>query len=201
MKLNKSLWVACISAFSLMMAFASSASATTLETNGVKQTGEVEIRKSLKAGTSATLKATDGTFLNTMTVTNITAKTSTSRTGLTVSGPVSSLSFSGATHEKIVVDANGSLSIEWIKGTTNGTVRSSGLKMTMPVTIFGSVVTATCTTENTDMGTLTGVASGSATLDMNAVLNCGSIVPSAKLEGTYVSTTSAGGSHAIGVVE
>jgi hypothetical protein len=109
------------------------------------------------------------------------------------------LSFGSCTHEKVVVDSNGTLSVENISGTTNGTVRSSGMKVTLPVTIFGSVVTATCTTENTDIGTLKGVASGSATLEVNAVINCGSFAPSMKWEDVYVATTSTGPSHAIGV--
>ena len=45
--------------------------------------------------------------------------------------------------------------------------------------------TLTCTTSNTDIGTLTGVKEGNATMDINAVLNCGAFLPSAKWEGTY----------------
>jgi hypothetical protein len=197
MKLSKMFGLLAVAALALM-AFASTASATTtLETNGVKQTSVIELNSSLSG--SAVLKDTSGAFANTCTSSSVIGKDSTSTTGATVSGPISTLSFSNCTHSPVVVDAAGTLSVENISGTTNGTLRSSGAKVTTPVTIFGSVVTATCTTENTDIGTLKGVASGSATIEINAVLNCGSFLPSAKWEGKYVTTTSTGGAHAIGV--
>jgi hypothetical protein len=68
------------------------------------------------------------------------------------------------------------------------------------VTIFGSIVTTTRTTNETDIGTLTGKASGTAVIDITAVLNCGSILPTVRWVGTYNLTTSAGAGHAIGVV-
>jgi hypothetical protein len=171
----------------------STASATTLETNGLKKSAAVTMKATLVGST--TLKDTSNAFANTCTASTLEA-TTTVFTGASVSGPVSTLSFSKCTHELVVVDAAGSISIDWIKGTTNGTVRSSGAKWTMPMTIFGSVVTMTCTTSNTDIGTVTGTASGSSTIDLNGILGCGSFLPSAKWEGTYVIT-----GHALGVVE
>jgi hypothetical protein len=203
MKLSKILGVAAVAALALM-AFASTASATTLETNGVKQSGAVTIEASLTAGTSAVLKDTSGAFANTCTTSKVEGTTSVF-TGTTVSGPISTLSFTNCTHEKVEVIKAGSLSIESITGTTNGTVRSSGAEVKVPVTIFGGIVTATCTTNNTDIGTLTGTASHAvgAEMDINAVLNCGSFLPSAKWEGKYILTTpgtTTGTRHAIGVV-
>jgi hypothetical protein len=91
----------------------------------------------------------------------------------------------------------GTLSVERIGTTTNGTVRSTGADVTVQVTVFGGTVPVTCTTNNTDIGTLTGVGTGgTARRDIKAVLNCGSFTPSAIWEGTYTIT----GGHAIGVV-
>jgi hypothetical protein len=179
------------------LAFAGPASATTLETNGVKQTSAVSLSASLLSGTSTLLKDTAGSLLNTCTVSTATGKSSTTMTGTTVSGPVSTLAFTSCTHEKVIVDKAGTLSIEWIKGTTNGTLRSTGAEVTVPVTLFGSTPTVTCFTSNTDIGTLTGVGTGTAVADIRAVLNCGMFIPSAIWEGTYVIT----GGHSIGVVE
>jgi hypothetical protein len=109
-----------------------------------------------------------------------------------VGGPISTLSFSKCTHEGVVVDKPGTLSVEWINGTTNGTVCSSGAEVTVPVTIFGSIATATCTTNITDLGTFTDVASGHAAMDVNGVLNCGSFLPSAPWTATYSVTSPEG---------
>jgi uncharacterized protein (DUF2141 family) len=187
MKFTKILGLVAMAALALM-AFASTASATTLYTNGVKQTGAVTIHATLEG--SAVLKDTSNTFANTCTESTVEG-TTTSFTGTTVGGPINTLTFSKCTHEKVVVDEAGSLTVERIGTTDNGTVRSTGAKVTVPVTILGSVVTATCTTSNTDIGTLTGsttttyTAPGQSDMDINAVLNCGSILPSAKWEGTY----------------
>ena len=40
-------------------------------------------------------------------------------------------------------------------------------------------------TSNTDIGVLTGTASGTSVIHVNALLNCGAFLPSAKWEGTY----------------
>jgi hypothetical protein len=186
MKFTKILGLAAMAALALM-AFASTASATTLYTNGVKQTGAVSISGSLSG--SATLKDTSGTFANTCTESSVSGSTTTF-TGTSVSGPISSLSFSKCTHEKVEVVKTGSLSVTLIGSGPNGTVRSTGAEVKVPVTILGSVVKATCTTNETDIGTLTGseaayTAPGQSDMDINAVLNCGSFLPSAKWEGTY----------------
>jgi hypothetical protein len=43
----------------------------------------------------------------------------------------------------------------------------------------------------TDVGTLTGVKEGTATMDINAILNCGFFLPSAKWQATYTVTNPA----------
>jgi hypothetical protein len=181
MNFTKTLGVLAVAATALM-AFAGTASATTLSTNGVPQSGAVTLEMSLSGST--TLKDTSGSFANTCTAMTIKG-TTTVFTGTTVSGPISTLAISKCTHEPVIVHQNGSFSIERIGTTTNGTLRLSGAIVTYPVTIFGSTVTATCTTSNTAVGTLTGRSSGTSTVDMNAVVNCGSFLPSAQWQGTW----------------
>jgi len=182
MKHLKMLVVIAIAATALMAIGATTASATTLENNGVKQTGAVEFPISLEG--SLKIERTDHTFANTCTVSNVVGKT-TVFTGTAVSGPISTLTFSTCTTEKVVVDAAGNLSIENISGTTNGTVKSSGAKVTVP-SPFGAL---TCETgSGNDIGTFTGKASGSGTMDIKAVLNCGFLAPSAIWEGSYTVT-------------
>jgi hypothetical protein len=194
MNLSKILTLVAVGALALM-AFAGTASATTLETNGVKQSGSVTLQATLKGST--TLSSTAGAFANTCLASTVKGATSTT-TGATVSGNVSSLSFSNCVpHGPPVVNSAGSLSVERIGETTNGTVRSTGANVTVPVTVFGSIVEVTCTTNNTDIGTLIGTASGTSSthITINAVLSCSGLLPTAKWTGTYVIT-----GHAIGVV-
>jgi hypothetical protein len=182
MKLSKILGVAAVAAMALM-AFASTASATTIYTNGVKQTGSVTIHATHTAADGTLiLSATGGGFANTCTESTIHGST-TSFTGTTVGGPIGTLSFGGCT-EPVSVDAAGSLTVETIGAGPNGTVRSSGAKVTTG-SPFGNL---TCTTNNTDVGTLTGTTSGTSSIDVNAVLNCGFFLPSAKWEGLYTIT-------------
>jgi hypothetical protein len=195
MKLKKILGLAAVAALALM-ALASTASAATLETSGVKQTGAVSIH--LTNVGSITVHSTSNVLQNTCNNSTI-AQTTTVSTG-TPSGPVSTLSFSKCTHETVVVDSKGSLSVTRIGETTNGTVFSTGADVTMPVPNgFGGTVTVTCTTNNTDIGTLNGSATA-ATMTINAVLSCSGILPTVKLTGVYQTTTSGGAKHGIGVV-
>ena len=196
MKFTKILGLVAVAALALM-ALASTASAATLETSGVKQTGAVAINASLTG--SATLSSTAGAFQNTCGASTVSG-TTTVFTG-TPSGPVSTLSFSKCTHETVVVDSKGSLSVTRIGETTNGTVFSTGADVTVPVPNgFGGTVTVTCTTNNTDIGTLNGSATA-ATMTINAVLSCSGILPTAKWTGTYALKKNGGKeNHGIGVV-
>jgi hypothetical protein len=188
MKHLKMLSLAAFAAMVLMAIGAGTASATTLEVKGVKQTGAVETKFSLEAGASLKLVKTDGTFVFTCTESSIAGKTSTF-TGTAVSGPISSFTFLKCTSEPIVFDKAGSLSVESITGTTNGTVKWSGGELTLP-TPFGTI---NCKSgEGTDMGTLTGKATGQATWDLKAVMNCGILAPSVIWEGAYVATSPEG---------
>jgi hypothetical protein len=173
----------------MSLAGASTASATALEVKQAAKNEPVTISASLAS--SSTLESTSGVISNTCSTSTVGGTTSVF-SGTTVSGPVSTLSFGGCLHEKVVVSKMGSLSVERIGATTNGTVRSSGAEVTVPVTIFGSVVTTTCTTSETDLGTLAGVASGNATITLSAILDCGGVLPSAKWTGTYTVTSPEG---------
>jgi hypothetical protein len=187
MKFTKILGVAAAMALALM-AFAGTASATTLATKGVAENGKVTISASLKSGTSALLADTNNFFANTCLASTVAGNT-TVFTG-TPSGPITSLTFSKCTEEPVVVDTTGSLSVTQIAGTTNGTVRSIGAKVTSP-SPFGALTCTTAASPGTDIGTLTGVKEGTATMDINAVLNCGFFLPSAKWTGTYTVTSPA----------
>ena len=187
MKITKMFGLLAVAALALM-AFASTASATTLETNGVANTKDVTIEASAEG--SIKLEKTDGTFANTCTVSKVVGSDSTRTTGTTVEGPITSLTFESCKTEKVVVDAPGTLSVENISGTTNGTVRSSGAKVTVP-SPFGAL---TCVTgEGVDIGTFTGKSSGSGTMDIKAVLNCGFLAPSSIWEGAYTVTSGPNG--------
>jgi hypothetical protein len=148
---------------------------------------------SLKSGSSLTLKTTSGSTDNTCTGSEL-ATTIESPGGEAShpSGKVSTLAFSGCTYST-TVHAKGSLEVKHIAGTTNGTVTSSGMEVTSYSALFGSYINCKTST-GIDIGTLTGVNNegGHATLDINAVINCGFFVPSAMLTGTYTITTPTG---------
>jgi len=183
MKLTKILGLAAVTAMALM-AFASTASATTLATNGVTQTGAVTLEASLTTGTTELLSDTTGALADTCTSSKVEGTTSVF-TGTTVSGPLSTLSFNSCTFESTTVHKAGSISVERIGTTENGTVRSTGAEVTEPTGLFGTV---NCKTSGTDIGTLTGSSTGTAEIDINAVINCGFFLPSARWQATYVLT-------------
>jgi hypothetical protein len=208
MKYLKMLGLAALAAMALMAVTAGSASATTLETAGVTQNKSVAISASLTAGTTLVLKNTSGTSENTCTKATLSGSTTSSTTagktthnsytGEQLTGPITALQFGedakgkGCTHEVIVHKA-GTLHIKHIAGTTNGTLTSSGAEVTSFSTAFGTFLTCK-TGEGTTLGTLTGTGDHTkhATVTVNAVLNCGFVVPSAKWEGSYTVTSPTG---------
>src|SRR3954453_18974209 len=120
MKLTKILGVVAVAAMALM-AFASTASATTIESNGVAKNEAITIHATLEAGKSALLSATGGGFANTCTTSTVEG-TTTTFTGAKIGGPINVLTFEMCNEEPVVVDAPGSLEVENIAGTTNGTL-------------------------------------------------------------------------------
>lgn len=201
MKYLKMLGIAAVAAMSFM-AFAASASATTLEIGGVTQNGAVTLTASLESNTTVVLARTDGTLANTCTGSHVHGETSVF-TGTYVTGPLTGhtahqkstgqlptdgLSFSGCTRPVTVHDP-GTLYIDHESGTTSGTVFSEDADVTVS-TVFGTV---RCQTgAGTHIGTMTGVASGHATMKVDAVLNCGFLLPSATWKGSYEITSPTG---------
>ncbi|HET8813387.1 MAG TPA: hypothetical protein VFM51_00340 [Solirubrobacterales bacterium] len=160
---------------------------TTLEVSGEAKNEQVTITASLSSSSSSSLKDTDGFSQNTCTASHVHASTQSPYTGSSVTGPISTLSFSSCTRLVTAHDP-GKLEITRTSN-TNGMVASEEAEVTVRVPLIGYV---TCDTEGTtNIGTLTGTASGHATMDINAVLNCGSI-PSAKWEATYTVTSPTG---------
>jgi hypothetical protein len=157
-----------------LMAFAGTASATTLEKGGVTQSGSIAIEATLKSGTSALLTDTFGFFGNTCTNSTVAGSTST-KTGPAVEGPISTLSWGSAAtpckEGNPTVHSKGGLAVERIGTTTNGTVESWLAEVTVPSAL--GLLTCTTSVFGTDLGTLTGVKAGNATMDVNAVLACG----------------------------
>jgi hypothetical protein len=173
----------CVMAMGLA---ASSASATTLEENGVTTNSSVKVTASLKPGTVWNVKDTAGFSKNTCSGSHLDGATSSPFTGSSVTGNVMTWTVASCTRP-VTVHSPGALEFTWTKE-TQGTVASEGT-----VATWGSPIgTISCQTgETTQLGTLTGVAAGTATIDLNAVVNCG-IIPSAKWEGTFTITSPAG---------
>lgn len=86
--------------------------------------------------------------------------------GETVHGPISSLGFTGCGSDTVTVLANGSLSIAAISGTSNGSLTSTGTR----VTVVHLGVHCIYETSSTKIGTVTGSTStgSNATFDVSA---------------------------------
>jgi hypothetical protein len=176
MKYLKMLGLAAVAAMALM-AFvgASSASATVLckvpgtgtTTGTTCPAGEAygagqEIHAVLVSGTKAKL----ATSFKTIECEESTVKGETNaEEAEPLTGPEGTLTFGKCNCEVIVAKA-GTLSITWISGTHNGTLKSTGSETTVNCsTIFGNVH-CIYVTNNTDIGTLTG--GNPAKVDANA---------------------------------
>jgi hypothetical protein len=189
MKHLKILGLAAVAAMASTALAASSASATTLEVGGVTQNSAVTFTMSMGTGTSTVLARTDGSLANTCSTSTAHVTTSIV-TGGRVTGPLSSFTFESCTRP-LTTHKPGKLYIEHEAGTTNGTVFSEETQVTMG-TPFGTV---NCQTgAGTDIGTLTGATtaqnpSAHAKLDVNAVTNCGFLLPSALWVGSYTVTS------------
>lgn len=175
----------------VMAAFVSgSASATTLEVGGVTQNQAVAGSASIAAGNTVVLSRTDGTLANTCTASTVQGTSSSPFTGTKVTGAVSALSFSGCSAGNPTVHKAGQGYVEHESGTTNGNGFSENAEVTVPTSLG---FTVSCTTgAGTKVNTVTGVAAGNATVHVNAVLNCGFLLPSASLKGTYTVTSPTG---------
>lgn len=167
---------------------ASTASATTLEIGGATQNKSVHFTFSLVSGSSTIAKDTNNLTIDTCKTSTITGQTETPFTGPTVTATAITTTFSGCSHKTIVI-SQGKFHFAWLFG-TNGAVASSGAEWTIESTIFGiSCIAKTGT--GTTIGTITGVASGKATIDINGVIPmgaCGDV----NMTGTYTVTSPEG---------
>jgi hypothetical protein len=178
----KMISLAAIAAVAITALIAGNASATTLEIGGVVQSGAVMIQAESTAPT--VIADTGGFAFNTCSKSSFSGTTSVF-SGAKVTGSLSELSFTTCTKSPVNVDNKGGLYIEWESGTTSGTVFAENTQWTIPMS---SGFTLTCSTgSGTTLGTLDGVKSTSehATLTVNAILNCGFLLPSATWKGTY----------------
>jgi hypothetical protein len=169
---------------------AGSASATTLEVDGSTTNARVDISASLKAGTSHPMTSTSGsTLFNTCTGLTMAGFTQSPYTGTTATVSLTTLTFTGC-YNNVTVHKMGTLHIEQIAGTTNGTLRSSGAEVTTYSALFGTYLNCK-TGAGTHFGTLTGAgADEHATWHFTAALNCG--ITSALWKGTYIVTSPTG---------
>jgi hypothetical protein len=171
------------------MAFsAGSASATTFEVGGVTKNSALTLSLSLAPGTSSLTELTDGTPLNTCTGSNIHMETVSPFTGTLVTAVVGSMSFSPC-DRPVTVHRTGQFYVERIAGTTNGYLYWENGEVTEG-SPFGTLNCKSGT--GTKLGTVTGVAAGSATVDVKAVVNCGFLAPSVLWTATYVVTSPSG---------
>ncbi|HEX6780964.1 MAG TPA: hypothetical protein VF125_02920 [Solirubrobacterales bacterium] len=187
MKFSKMLGLAAlaVAAFTALAAVGT-ASATTVEVGGVGQNKSVAFTISLKSGTSTVFKDTTGNVADTCTGSETNGSTVAPFTNVNgVNATVIEYFFNGCTSGKTQVLKGGTLSFEWTKN-TEGLLRSSEAEITVYDNMFGA--TAVCKTGTTIIGTVTGVATGQATLHVNTVLACG-FLGTAKWEGTYSFTS------------
>lgn len=191
MSLVKKTVLVALSAMALTGLVDATASATTLEIGGVALNQAIEFEASLEPETSSIWQATNGTLLQKCAKSPMLGKTETKFTipgAAAITGKLTSLTFEGCTQGG-EVPAPGGFSIEWV-GKTTGTVRSSGTEVKFKESLG---FTLTCTTPaNTDIGLLTGVKEGNATLEINVVLNCGFFQPSVRWLAAYTVTSPKG---------
>jgi hypothetical protein len=160
---------------------AGTASATTLSVGGVKQNKAVSFTSSLASGTSMILKDEFGTTTDTCSQSSLAGSTEGTFTAATVGGKASTFSFGNCTHKTTVLKI-GKVTFRWLFGIFL-TISFDEFEWKTVSTFFGAE--ATCKTgTGTDIGTVTGVESGNATIHVNATVNCG-ILGNASWTGTY----------------
>jgi hypothetical protein len=181
----KEFGLAVVAAIAFTAFGASSAAATTLEVGGVAKNSSVSIQASLKSGTKTVFKDTFGTVSTECSESSLGGSTSSPFTGHTVTAVTSNLQYLLCTRF-ITIHKAGIVHLTFISG-TSATVTWSQSEWTVG-SPFG---TLNCKTgEGTDVGSLTGVKTGNATMDINATISCSGI--SSKWEGIYTVTSPSG---------
>jgi hypothetical protein len=190
MKHFKRLAVTALAGMALMAwGAAASASATTIEINGVTQNQSVEITATLEPGTSLTIKDEFATTHDTCTESELTFDTEAPYTTTLLGATITKFTVGKCTHTTTVL-AKGTFDIHHITGTTNGLIVWTGGEVTLQSTFFGA--SAVCKAgAGTTLGTLTGKAAGKAVFDLNAKVNCG-ILGTASWTATYTITSPEG---------
>jgi hypothetical protein len=186
MRLLKSLVLAVAAVMATTAIFGAGISTgTTLEVGGVAKNESVTLEATNTS--SVTIKDEFGTTTDSCTFSTIRLTTFGPYTLLDQAGPAT-WTITPCTHTTTVLKS-GWLAIKWTSGTT-GTVTSGETEVTVQSTFFGA--SAVCKTgAGTDLGSFTGVNEGSATIDINAKVNCG-ILGNATLTGTYKVTSPKG---------
>jgi hypothetical protein len=133
----------------------------------------------------------DTRFKN-ITCTSSTFKGTTSALeGTPLSGPEGTLTF-GSCGCTVTVLKAGTLTIEWISGTHNGTLTSDGTELTTICTVLGLPIHCTYATNNTHLGTLAGGTDPTFTIAANIPVdeaNSDGVCPEEdKLTATYTVT-------------
>jgi len=175
MKYLKMLYLAAVAAVALM-AFvgAGTASATVLcQTNtnpcSSKWTAGTLLKFTLKNGTSALWRDTEGFTLKTCTNANLSGEiTNAGSATETVKIRVKEHSWTSCTVATKTLKL-GELEIHSITGTTNGTITYKGAEFTTNDFLFGDCVYGTAE-GGTDLGTLTSSGTGDSVIDVNALL-------------------------------
>jgi|SRR6476469_2097343 len=158
MKYVKMLALLAVAAAALM-AFAGTASATVITSNGSAYTGTIEA----SAEGHAVL---DNPIAKIECASTVAGSIESHGTGVTAKGPISALSFTGCTDSwHVTVVSSGSLEGHYLEG-TNVTLTSSGA--TVEATRFG--ISCRYATSSTHVGTITGSKNtgGTATFHINA---------------------------------
>jgi cysteine sulfinate desulfinase/cysteine desulfurase-like protein len=159
-----------------------SATETTYEVGGIAQNQKITFTASASGAQAWVIKDEFTTTIDTCTSSHIHVTTEGPFTATFVNGVFTSLVPASCTHTTTVLK-KGKLSVTWLSGTTNGTLTSSEAEITLQSTFFGA--SAVCKTgAGTDVGVITGVKSGNATIHTNAKISCG-ILGSSSWTGTY----------------
>ena len=187
MKYLKMLGLAVMAATALTaLAGAGTASATTIEVEGNAQNKTVAFTASAKSGTTMFFKDTFGLTADTCTSSEFNGDTTSPFTNTSgVNATLLEFYLTNCVSKKTKVLKAGKLSFEWTKN-TEGVVRS----IESEITVWDNILNQsdTCKTGTAILGTLAGVATGQATLTLNAVLSC-EINGSLRWTGTYVFTS------------
>jgi hypothetical protein len=196
-RLNRIALIALVASLAVSAA-AGSASATRLEIGGVPKTEKMALTASLESGLKVHFSNTYGDpvgpYSNWCAGSHLSA-TATSLEGATkAAGAINTLLFSSCEFP-VTAHQPGQLYIEHIAGTTNGLVRTANTELT--ITLPAGTLTCKTGPGSSIIGILTGKASGHATLDINAVLNCGFVIPTFLWRGSYTVVSPTG----LGVTE